>query len=447
MMNQETGKENAAGKHPLRVMLEKRARGEKIGIPSYCSSNPYVLETALLRAKEHDTPVLIEATANQVNQFGGYSGMNPADFRAFIRNIAAKLGVDEKLILLGGDHLGPLTWSAEPEASAMEKAEGLVAAFAEAGFSKIHLDTSMKLGDDPEHTKLDTEVIARRGARLYRAAMSGFERLKKKEPDALRPVFVIGSEVPVPGGAREEEDTIRVTEPETFRETVQTYTRVFSEECSPEARKDVIAVVVQPGVEFGDDQIFYYDRRNSAKLCACLKDEQDIVFEGHSTDYQSRECLRSMVEDGIAILKVGPALTFGLREALFALEKMEKILLPEDRGSRFADTLDRAMLADPVNWENYYHGTEAEKAVARKYSLSDRCRYYLGEETVQRAIDRLLANMAGVDIPMGVLHQYMPKQYDKITAGKLTKEPVALIRDGIARYMEDYEYAAYGSAF
>lgn len=430
--------------HPLQKMMEQRRNGEKVGIPSYCSANKYVLEAALERAKLLNRPTLIEATANQVNQFGGYTGMRPKDFKNLVCGMAKEIGVDESLLILAGDHLGPLTWSDEPEAEAMKKAEDLVREFVEAGFTKIHLDTSMKLGDDSKTEMLATEVIARRGVRLYKVCMEAYEKLKEENPEAVRPVFIIGSEVPIPGGAQEAEEGISVTKPADFRDTVDTYKRIFAEEGAKDAWNDVIAVVVQPGVEFGDAQVFYYDREAAKDLCGALKEYPEIAFEGHSTDYQSKECLREMVEDGIAILKVGPALTFGLREALFALSHMEKALIPEEKRANFEDVLEAVMLENPKNWQKHYHGTEEELAFARKYSYSDRCRYYIGEEKVQNAIDKLLGNFSETEIPMNILHQYMPKQYDKIVGGQLKLSPVELIKDGVVQYMEDYEYAAYG---
>lgn len=432
---------NMAAKHPLQLMMERRRNGEKVGIPSYCSANKYVLEAALERAKKRNQPTLIEATANQVNQFGGYTGMLPIDFKNSVMEMAKKLGVEENLIILAGDHLGPLTWANEPEAEAMAKAEVLVREFVLAGFTKIHLDTSMKLGDDSKEEMLATEVIAKRGVRLYKVCMEAYEELLKTNPEAMRPVFIIGSEVPIPGGAQEAEEGISVTKAADFRDTVDTYKRVFKEEGVEDAWQDVIAVVVQPGVEFGDAQVFYYDSEAAADLTGTLKDYPEIIFEGHSTDYQSKECLKAMVEDGIAILKVGPALTFGLREALFALDHIEEALVPEEKRAHFIDTLEEVMLENPKNWQKHYHGTEEELAFARKYSFSDRARYYMGEEKVQNAIDQLLANLEETGIPMSILHQYLPKQYDKIVAGELENTPVELIKDGVANYMEDYEYA------
>ena len=242
-------------KNPLKIMIEKRQKGESAGIASYCTANEFALEAALLRAKQTNTAVLIEATANQVNQFGGYTGMKPVDFMNKVLSLAEKIGIDKNQVILAGDHLGPLTWQNEPEKSAMEKAKELVYQYARAGFTKIHIDTSMKVADDPEGI-LSTETIARRGVELYKVCMEAYNELLKENPEAIRPVFIIGSEVPIPGGAQEEEDTLAVTKPEAFVDTVNTYKRLFEEYGVKDGWNDVIAVVVQPGVEFGDDQVF-----------------------------------------------------------------------------------------------------------------------------------------------------------------------------------------------
>lgn len=427
--------------HPILEMIHKRQKGIKCGIPSYCSANELVLEAALERAKETGIAVLVEATANQVNQFGGYTGMNAQDFKEFVYQCANRTGCARELIILGGDHLGPLTWKDEPEADAMEKAKELVRQYTEAGFTKIHLDTSMKLLDDPVDTPLDAEVIAKRGVCLYAAAIEAYEKLKKNDPNALRPVFVIGSEVPIPGGAKESEESIRVTTPEDFADTVTTYKRIFCRQGYDHAWEDVIAVVVQPGVEFGDDQVFFYDRQEAGALCSKLKEYPEIVLEGHSTDYQSPKCLREMNEDGIAILKVGPALTFGLREALFSLSMMEKEILPKGKRADFIKVLDQVMLDSPQNWEHHYHGDESELAFARKYSYSDRSRYYLGEKETVSAIGKLFENLSQKEVPMSLLHQYMPLQYEKVRDGRLTRNPKELAKDVVKEVMKVYEAA------
>lgn len=148
-----------------------------------------------------------------------------------------------------------------------------------------------------------------------------------------------------------------------------------------------------------------------------------------------------MVTDGIAILKVGPALTYGLRVALFSLSMMEKELVPEDQRANFIETLDAVMLASPANWEKHYHGDEKHLAQCRKYSYSDRARYYIDQPEVVAAMNKLFDNLRAYPIPMNMLHQYMPISYAKIREGKLKLDPRELAMDGIVQFMLDYESA------
>jgi len=164
------------------------------------------------------------------------------------------------------------------------------------------------------------------------------------------------------------------------------------------------------------------------------------VFEGHSTDYQTKECLREMVTDDIAILKVGPALTFGLREALFALENIERELVT-DNYSDLRNTLAQVMLENPVYWKKYYHGTEKQIEVKRAFSYSDRCRYYLADARIQKAIDKLIKNVDDAGIVMSVLSQYMPVQYQHVRHGQVDCNARALLKDRVRDYLMDYWFA------
>lgn len=429
-------------KNPIRSQLFDSPK-DIHGFPSYCTANEFVLEAAILRAKETNRPVLIEATANQVNQYGGYTGLQPKDFHALVMSIAEHHRVPQSQIILGGDHLGPLTWADQPESDAMAKANELVYLYAKAGFAKIHLDTSMKLADDPAGA-LSVDTVARRGAELYSSAIAGYLELLTRNPSAPRPVFVIGSEVPIPGGTQQIEDSLEITTPGAFLDTVAAYERAFASAGAPKAMQDVIAVVVQPGVEFGDSEVFYYNSREASALIAARRKTPGIFFEGHSTDYQTRECLRNMVRDGIAILKVGPALTFALREALFGLSFIEKVLVASERRSNFVQALDDRMLDSPANWRKHYHGSEEDIAIQRKYSLSDRARYYLGADELKNVIARLFENIDGCTIPLGLLHQFLPLAYEDYVAGKIGKTSKELVYSYIRHVMMDYEYAAFG---
>ena len=118
-----------------------------------------------------------------------------------------------------------------------------------------------------------------------------------------------------------------------------------------------------------------------------------LAFEAHSTDYQTEAALTALVQCHFAILKVGPWLTFAMREALFALAAIEGELLPAEDRSPAARATRAAMLADPSHWQGHYAGSEAELRLARAFSLSDRCRYYWPVPEVAAAVDRLFANL------------------------------------------------------
>ena len=428
------------GKHPLKSIVEAQKKGISAGIYSACTANGFVIEAVMERALKNGSFILVEATANQVNQYGGYTGMKPADFRNFVFSLALKKEFPLNKIILGGDHLGPLTWKKLAAEKALEESKELIRQFVLAGFTKIHIDTSMHLGDDDKSTKLDTEVIAQRGAMLCEIAERAFAELKSKNPEAYQPVYIVGSEVPVPGGSRED-DGIQITRASDFKDTVEAFKEAFCNRSLNNAWENVIAVVVQPGVEFGDECIHGYNRINAEELRIALQGYSQLVFEGHSTDYQTAGALKEMVEDGIAILKVGPALTFALREGLFSLSHMENMLFKSSshrNASNFTDILDTAMVNNPEHWAKYYRQGGTGLELERKYSLLDRCRYYLPLKEVRESLELMLSNLESVKIPLTLISQYMPVQYAKIRNGLLDNDPESLVKDRVVNCIDTY---------
>lgn len=427
-------------KNRILEILEKRKEGINAGIPSFCSANKIVIEVILEEAKKIDEYALIEATSNQVNQFGGYMNMQSKDFKEYVYQIADKLNFDKNKIILGGDHLGPLPWANLDEKTAMDNAKKLVYDCVLQGYTKIHLDTSMKLGSDSKTEKLSDEIIAKRGAILFQEAERAYNELVKENSSAIHPVYVIGSEVPIPGGTQEE-DSMKITKPYDFEQTILTYKKVFHSMNLDYAWQYIVGVVVQPGVEFGVDEVNVYDRKKAKKLCQVLKKYPDIVFEGHSTDYQPSKKLQEMVEDGIAIIKVGPALTNALREGLFALSHIEKNLIEESNQSHFVDLLEEEMLKDESKWINHYRGNKKTQKIMRKYSFSDRSRYYISMPSIQNAINTLITNLQNEKIPLCLLHQYLPVQAKKIINSELELDVYAILKDFIAEVVRDYNKA------
>jgi D-tagatose-1,6-bisphosphate aldolase subunit GatZ/KbaZ len=429
-----------AKQHPLQTLVQVQKSGCPAAICSICSASLLVIEAALRKAVSDGSIALIEATANQVNQEGGYTGLSPASFALSVRQLAQEVGLSPERLILGGDHLGPLTWREQSADQAMCQAYELVRQYTVAGFSKLHIDTSMHLGSDDPADNLSLPLIAKRTARLFQAAEEGFlQRRQHDDEQAERPVFIIGSEVPVPGGALDDESP-QITSIADLAEELSCFRTACSEAGQDWAFQRICAIVVQPGIEFNDSRIWDYDRCMTSGLTAYMR-TQPWVLEGHSTDYQCRKALAEMAEDGIAIQKVGPALTFALREGLLALEHIEHHLLSDadkERLSHFTHTLDQAMQRNPRYWQHYYQGSEQEQAFARLFSLSDRCRYYLGEQDVRWSVDRLLHNLSRQPLPLALISQYLPEQYHRIREGRLAPDPRELLLDRIIQTIEYY---------
>ncbi len=181
---------------------------------------------------------------------------------------------------------------------------------------------------------------------------------------------------------------------------------------------------------------------------ASIKDFPNLVFEGHSTDYQTKYKLRELVEDGVGILKVGPGMTYAMREALFALSYMEEMMFHgrEDEASHFIEVLEKAMMAEPKNWQKHYHGDDNELWFKRKFSFSDRSRYYMPNPEVAAAKEKLIANLRKEGISLAALSQFMPIQYTKVREGKLANDPEALILDRITNTIDEYLFASHQEA-
>lgn len=423
----------------FKSIVERNRGGNPVGTYAVCSSHPWVLEAAIGKSVEDGSLLHLESTSSQVNQLGGYSGQTPRQFAQGVRAAAQQAGLPLERILLGGDHLGPYPWRSEPAASALEKGCELARQCVSAGYHKIHLDASMPCGGDP--IPLGPELIAERAALLCCAAEQAAGQLPVGSPP---PLYVIGTEVPVPGGEVGPGEPPTLTTAAEVENTLDLFAGAFSKHKLAAAWERVIGLVVQPGVEFGDNLVWDYDPGKARALSAALPRRPTLVYEAHSTDYQRPSALAAMVKDHFAILKVGPALTFAFREAVFALAAMERELFadrPATRLSRVREELDAAMLRHPAYWQPYYRGDATDLRLARAFSLSDRCRYYWQAPAVQQELEQLLKNLAGCRLPLGLLSQYLPAECEAVRCRSLQPEPSALIHHHVRAVLETYAAA------
>jgi D-tagatose-1,6-bisphosphate aldolase subunit GatZ/KbaZ len=424
----------------LQDILRRNRRGERVGVYAVCSAHPSVIAAAVRQAIENDSILHIESTSSQVNQFGGYAQQTPSQFATYVHSAAEQAGLSRERVLLGGDHLGPYPWREQPSNIAMDKACELVRACVLAGYKKVHLDASMACADD-DKSGPDERIVAKRAAILCRAAEIAFDNLP---PGSSPPVYVIGTEVPAPGGESTAGAAPAVSSADQIHRTLETFRADFAEQKVTSAWDRIIGLVVQPGVEFGENLIFDYDRQKASALSSALPETPALVYEAHSTDYQKAAALAQMVEDHFAILKVGPWLTFAFREAVFALSAIEGEWLAHRKGLRLSqvrEALEAAMLGNPVYWRSYYHGSEDETRFARLYSYSDRCRYYWGDVAVQQELAQLRANLDASPPPLMLVRQYLPIVYEAIRSGRLRATSEDMIEEHIRAVLRIYSTA------
>ncbi|MFC0180216.1 class II D-tagatose-bisphosphate aldolase, non-catalytic subunit [Thorsellia kenyensis] len=416
----------------MKETIRKHKDTGKGGIYSICSAHPTIIEAAFLFESKTDNKILIEATSNQVNQFGGYTGMKPTDFIGFVKNIAKKTHFDENRIIFGGDHLGPNCWVNDPPEIAMKKSLELIKQYVEAGFTKIHLDASMPCYGEP--AVLSPEIIAQRAAQMCKQA-----ELSNKKINSNKLCYIIGTEVPIPGGEANDLQSIHVSKLEDIKNTIDLHIKEFNHQGIDDFDDKVIGVVVHPGVEFDHSKVFEYNNNETKAISEFIK-STPWVYEAHSTDYQTKEKLKQLVNDSFAILKVGPGLTFAYREAIISLAMIEDFIIPENKKSQFIPILKNQLLNNPKYWDKYYKGNFDTINQQLFFSLSDRIRYYWTDEIINNALSKLLMNLNNVEIPLSLVSQFFPNQYQLIKAHAINNTAEEIIISKVQDVLSDYSY-------
>ena len=411
----------------IKAMIAANRSGAVVGLPCFCTANEHVLRTILAFVATSGLPAVIEATCNQVNQEGGYTGMTPADFMAWLKGMAADAGVPMDQLILGGDHLGPNPWRKEPADQAMTKARELVRLFVAAGFRKIHLDASMALGGEAQPS---FALIAERAADLCAVA-------EAHAPDPAQLFYIIGTEVPIPGGETDEPDALDVTSVPRLQDTIETHRAAFAARGLHDAWGRIVSVVTQPGVDFSHTSIFPFDPPQAKPLGDAILTFPNLSYEAHSTDYQPTDALEALVGNHFFFLKVGPELTFRFREAVFALAEIEEIVAPSTP-SRIKEVIAGRMADHDGDWRDYYQGTDDEVELLKIYSYSDRIRYYWSDPAVAAALNLLLRNLQVMRPPETIVSQYFPG----LEFGEIPVDPIALLKQHVQRCVRRYFVAA-----
>lgn len=381
----------------LRDTIARNRAGEPVALPSVCSAHPLVLAASLRLAEELDQPLLVEATSNQVNQFGGYTGMRPADFVEWVGKLADHHGTARDRLHFGGDHLGPQVWRSQSAETAMGHARDLMKAFIEAGFTKIHLDCSE--GCAGEEAQVGDQLSAERAADLAAICEAA-----APDPEALS--YCFGTEVPPPGGARADDnhDTVEPTDPKAAAATIEAHRKAFADRGLDAVWPRMIALVVQPGLEFTPDHVIRFDMDQPDLLSDVVMPHDGLVFEAHSTDYQADAVYPDLARRHFAVLKVGPALTFAMRRALYALDGLAH-WLGKDVPS-LPEVMECLMKAEPKSWAAHYEGEGNALRELMHFGYADRIRYYWTQPEAEQAVANLFNALKGPKPKSPTLGQY-----------------------------------------
>src|SRR5262249_15955117 len=158
-------------------------------------------------------------------------------------------------------------------------------------------------------------------------------------------------------------------------------------------------------VEFDHARVIDYKPEKAKALSEAVLSYDGLVYEAHSTDYQTEAALTDLVRDHFAILKVGPGLTYAARESIFALSRIEQEWITNHSIFNMQKKVEEVMLAKPQYWDQYYLGDDVERAFARKYSFSDRLRYYWPDPVVDASLQVLVKNLSSRPPPLTLLSQ------------------------------------------
>jgi D-tagatose-1,6-bisphosphate aldolase subunit GatZ/KbaZ len=203
----------------------------------------------------------------------------------------------------------------------------------------------------------------------------------------------------------------------------------------------VVGLVVQPGVEFDHDKVIDYISSKARDLSASIQPYTHMVFEAHSTDYQLPANLKGLVENHFAILKVGPGVTYAMREAIWALDALEQEWLGKAEASCVKDTILGVMNGEPRYWQSYYHGKGRQLDIEKQFSFSDRIRYYWPHKKVVSALNRMKENFKNGKPPLTLLSQFLPAQFLAVREGKIPYQVEEIVIHKIQEVLSQYSDA------
>ena len=419
-------------------IMKANCRGERKGIYAVESYNSTVMEAYFRQALVDGSPVLLEISANMLGLPGQSGKISPAEFIEKVKHAAVEAKFPRDRIFLGVNDLGPSLWKDESDEYALKKACVFISDLVGLGFNKLGIHAGEPIKGNPVDEPLAQEIIIGRETALYQAAEGAAADLPEEE----KPLYVINAYPRQEAGRVENQR--RVVSRKDVEDAVDWYAQIAAAAGLPKMKKRLLAVRIFLGPGYDSENVIPFDSSLLKEMGGCEYGEYTVVLEAQQTDYQSQTVLNQLLDNHFAFLRVGLELTYSMREALFSLAMMENETMVGKPGvylSNYIIELDRAMQAVPHHWQKYYTGNGFEQLVARKYSFYDRSRFFLEDKEVRKMKKRLYDNLTAHPVPLTVLRQFMPHQFERVAAGVLENKPKALVMDAVRRVLRRYSRA------
>ncbi len=383
----------------IQSVIEQNRDGATIGLPCFCTANEMVLRTLFECCATHDVPAVIEASSNQVNQDGGYTGMSAADFSQWIGLLSAEYGVANERLVMSGAHLGPRPWSHLSPKDALDKTKNLVKDFAAAGFRKIHLDAPVACNEEQQP---DLQTLATRTARLCEIA-------EKHSPHPDQLVYVLTAPMTEPAFesnfSTEAHRAPPATNAEQLNTTLAAYQEAFIKQGLRHAWTKVVSIDAYLGIGFDHFSVHPLRENPIRRLSTEIMKHDGLSLSATSVDYQSSRNLSTLVENHVVFLKTGPELTFRMRESIFALATIAQQIAVTDTPDIIA-VIDSAIIEHPADWAPYFTGDIAIRKQLHHYSFSDRLRYYWNFPDVRSQLLKFISSLDTIKLPEALVSQH-----------------------------------------
>ncbi len=364
-----------------RLIHLQEEKGIQITLLAVCPNSSAVLEAAVMVAARNHMPMLFAATLNQVDRDHGYTGWTPASFVEQIQNLATKYRVDIPLYPCL-DHGGPWLKDKHTQehlslAETMDEVKQTLTACLKAGYALLHIDPTVDRSL-PAGQSVPIQLVVERTVELIEHSERERQRL------GLPPVsYEVGTEE-VHGG---------LVDMDSFRQFIYGLQSRLIEQGLDTAWPCFIV-----GKVGTDLHTTFFDPSIAKRLYDIVAPLGSLV-KGHYTDWVANP--EAYPKSGMGGANVGPEFTSVEYQAIADLVEREKEVLcayPEKEPSNIMHALEEAVFASD-RWQKWLLPEEVGlqfnqlSSERKSWLVQTGCRYIWTDHRVLRERQKLYSNL------------------------------------------------------